>query len=275
MEVGGQPGASRRGGGAGAHGGIPSSQSGSRPGGGRAPLGPAPAGDPGEPGPGAALRREPHCGERQAGRGDRIHRPARRDGGPRGGAAGGYRGEAGSMSVRARFAPSPTGRLHVGNARTAVFNWLFTRRTGGRLILRIEDTDRERSTREFEAGILEELRWLGLDWDEGVEAGSSGPYRQSERRDRYEAAFRRLLEKGAVYYCFCTSEQLAEDREKDLEAGRPPRYSGRCRELAAEEISRRMFAGERPACRFRIPEGAVEFEDLIRGPISFDSRQIG
>ena len=179
------------------------------------------------------------------------------------------------MTVRTRFAPSPTGRLHVGNARTAVFNWLFTRRSGGRFILRIEDTDKERSSREFENGILAELKWLGLDWDEGVEAGDFGPYRQSERRDRYEAAFRRLLEMGAVYYCFCSPEQLAEEREKDLKEGRPPRYSGRCRELPAEEISRRMFAGERPACRFRIPEGVVEFEDLIRGPIAFDSRQIG
>ncbi|HEU5179637.1 MAG TPA: glutamate--tRNA ligase [Candidatus Polarisedimenticolia bacterium] len=179
------------------------------------------------------------------------------------------------MTVRTRFAPSPTGRLHVGNARTAVFNWLFTRRAGGRFILRIEDTDQERSTREFEAGILAELRWLGLDWDEGVDSGDSGPYRQSERRDRYEAAFRRLLEKGEVYYCFCTPEQREADRGRDLKEGRPPRYPGRCRELPAEEVSRRMFAGERPAARFRILEGTVEFEDLIRGPIAFDSRQIG
>jgi glutamyl-tRNA synthetase len=179
------------------------------------------------------------------------------------------------VTVRTRFAPSPTGTLHVGNARTAVFNWLFTRRSGGRFILRIEDTDRERSTREFEEGILAELKWLGLDWDEGVESGDFGPYRQSERRDRYDSALRRLLEKGEVYYCFCTPEQLEADREKDLKEGRPPRYAGRCRSLPDEEVSRRMFAGEKPACRFRVREGTVEFEDLIRGSIAFESRQIG
>ena len=179
------------------------------------------------------------------------------------------------MTVRTRFAPSPSGRLHVGNVRTAVFNWLFTRRAGGRFILRIEDTDQERSSRASEAGIVEELRWLGLDWDEGVEAGGFGPYRQSERRDRYEAAFRRLLEKGEAYYCFCTPEQRAADRAQDQKEGRPPRYPGRCRELPAEEVSRRMFAGELPATRFRVPEGTIEFEDLIRGRIAFDSRQIG
>ena len=181
------------------------------------------------------------------------------------------------MKVRTRFAPSPTGRLHVGNARTALFNWLFTRHAGGVFVLRIEDTDRERSSAEHEDEIVHELDWLGLDWDEGIEKGSYGPYRQSERQARgtYRREFERLLEKGQVYYCFCTPAQLEQDRQTCLLSGKPPRYSGRCRGIARDEANRRRAAGEGYACRFRVPEGRVEFQDLIRGKIEVDSSQIG
>ena len=132
--------------------------------------------------------------------------------------------------MRVRFAPSPTGQLHVGNARTALFNWLLARRTGGTFVLRIEDTDFERSTRESEAAIIDDLRWLGLAWDEGVEAGGDyGPYRQSERLHVYRAHAVELLSRGAAYHCFCTAEELEAERQRALAAGLPPKYSGRCR----------------------------------------------
>ena len=135
-----------------------------------------------------------------------------------------------SAPVRVRFAPSPTGQLHVGNARTALFNWLLARRTEGTLVLRIEDTDFERSTRESEAAIIEDLRWLGLAWDEGVEAGGDfGPYRQSERLHVYRAHAVELLSRGEAYHCFCTADELEADRQRALAASLPPMYSGRCR----------------------------------------------
>ena len=136
--------------------------------------------------------------------------------------------------VRVRFAPSPTGQLHVGNARTALFNWLLARRTGGVLLLRIEDTDFERLTGASEAAILDDLRWLGLTWDEGVEAGGDhGPYRQSERLHVYRAHAVELLSRGAAYHCFCTAEELEADRQRALAAGLPPKYAGRCRAIDA------------------------------------------
>ena len=180
------------------------------------------------------------------------------------------------MTRRTRFAPSPTGHLHVGNARTALFNWLFTRHHGGSFILRIEDTDKERSRPEYEETILEDLRWLGLDWDEGVgREGDSGPYRQSERGGQYRTAAGRLLEQGHAYYCFCSEERLEADREADRKAGLMPRYPGRCRSLALEETRARLEGGERAALRFRVPEGKIEFEDGIRGRIEVDARVIG
>ncbi len=179
--------------------------------------------------------------------------------------------------VRTRFAPSPTGLLHLGNARTAIFNWLFTRHESGKFILRIEDTDRERSRSEYEEGILRELRWLGLDWNEGIGAGGShGPYRQSERHalGMYREALERLGNSGAVYPCFCSAERLGVDREADRQAGRMPRYSGRCRSLPAAESHRRLAAGERAVMRLRVPEGTVAFEDRIRGLVEVDSQAI-
>jgi glutamyl/glutaminyl-tRNA synthetase len=149
--------------------------------------------------------------------------------------------------MRVRFAPSPTGQLHVGNARTALFNWLIARRHGGVFVLRVEDTDVERSTAASEAAILEDLRWLGLDWDEGPKVGGPhAPYRQSERGERYAAAARRLVDAGRAYDCFCSPAELEADREAALAAGQPPRYAGRCRALSpAEAAARRAAAVER------------------------------
>ncbi|MCU0257151.1 MAG: glutamate--tRNA ligase family protein, partial [Vicinamibacterales bacterium] len=138
--------------------------------------------------------------------------------------------------MRLRFAPSPTGQLHVGNARTALFNWLLARGSGGQFVLRIEDTDAERSTRESEAAILDDLRWLGLTWDEGPEVGGAhGPYRQSERLGLYRFYGDELLARDRAYYCFCSPGQLEADRREALAAGRPPAYVGRCRGIALED----------------------------------------
>jgi len=180
------------------------------------------------------------------------------------------------VKIRTRFAPSPTGHLHVGNARTAIFNWLFTRHQGGTFIIRIEDTDRERSRPEFEEGILRELRWLGLDWDEGIGGGGHGPYRQSERlaRGMYREALETLARGGAVYPCFCSAERLEADREADRQAGRMPRYSGRCRLLSVAEAQRRLEAGEKAVMRFRVPEGTIAFEDRIRGRVEVESQAV-
>ena len=142
--------------------------------------------------------------------------------------------------VRVRFAPSPTGSLHIGNARTALFNWLFARRPGGRLVLRIEDTDPGRSRPEFEAAIVEDLKWLGLQWDEGPDVGGrAGPYRQSERLASYRTAVERLLEEGKAYYCFCSPAALEAQRRERLARGLPPRYDGRCRALASHALTGR------------------------------------
>jgi glutamyl-tRNA synthetase/nondiscriminating glutamyl-tRNA synthetase len=178
--------------------------------------------------------------------------------------------------MRLRFAPSPTGQLHVGNARTALFNWLLAHGKDGTFILRIEDTDAERSTRESEAGILDDLRWLGLDWDEGPDVeGPHGPYRQSERLHLYASYANELIAGDHAYYCFCSPHQLDADRKAMLEAGRPPGYAGTCRSLPIEDSRRRMEAGERPVVRFRVPEGVdVTFQDLVRGEVTFTSAVI-
>src|SRR3989441_2370194 len=169
--------------------------------------------------------------------------------------------------MRVRFAPSPSGQLHVGNARTALFNWLLARGRGGTFILRIEDTDAERSTRDSEAAIVRDLRWLGLDWDEGPDAGGShGPYRQSERLHLYESYAQELLNADAAYYCFCSTAQLEVERQEALAAGRPARYAGTCRRLSRDQAQARIAAGERPAVRFRVPENRdVVFTDAVRG----------
>jgi nondiscriminating glutamyl-tRNA synthetase len=179
--------------------------------------------------------------------------------------------------MRVRFAPSPTGQLHVGNARTALFNWLLAHGKDGTFILRIEDTDTERSTRESEASILEDLRWLGLDWDEGPDVGGvHGPYRQSERLHLYASYANELLTSGNAYYCFCSPPKLDEDRKADLAAGRPPKYHGTCRNITLEEARARIDAGERPVIRFKVPEtGDVTFRDLVRGDVTFSHDVIG
>jgi nondiscriminating glutamyl-tRNA synthetase len=179
--------------------------------------------------------------------------------------------------MRVRFAPSPTGHLHVGNARTALFNWLLARGSGGTFILRIEDTDVERSTLVSEASIMRDLTWLGLDWDEGPDIGGSrGPYRQSERLHLYGSYAKELLASSQAYYCFCSREQLEAERREALEGGRPAKYSGTCRALTSAEVSARIAAGERPAIRFRIPENReVVFVDAVRGEVRFHTDVIG
>jgi glutamyl-tRNA synthetase/nondiscriminating glutamyl-tRNA synthetase len=179
--------------------------------------------------------------------------------------------------MRVRFAPSPTGQLHVGNVRTALFNWLLAHGKDGTFILRIEDTDAERSTREAEQSALEDLRWLGLDWDEGPDVGGvHGPYRQSERLHLYASYANELLSGGQAYFCFCSPQQLDADRQADLASGRPPRYHGTCRALSPDDARRRMEAGERPVIRFKVPENAdITFHDLVRGDVSFNTDQFG
>jgi nondiscriminating glutamyl-tRNA synthetase len=179
--------------------------------------------------------------------------------------------------MRLRFAPSPTGQLHVGNARTALFNWLLAHGKDGTFILRIEDTDAERSTRESEVSILEDLRWLGLEWDEGPDVGGlHGPYRQSERLHLYSSYANELLAGGDAYYCFCSLQKLEAERKEDLAAGRPPRYRGTCRDISADAARARMEAGEKPVIRFRVPESTdVGFDDLVRGEVTFSSDVIG
>lgn len=179
--------------------------------------------------------------------------------------------------LRVRFAPSPTGHLHVGNARTALFNWLLARRHGGAFVLRVEDTDAERSTAESEHSILEDLRWLGLPWDEGPDAdGAHGPYRQSERLARYQDAASGLMARGLAYRCFCTPEQLETERAAALAAGAPPKYSGRCRQLDASEVTARLQRGEAAAIRFVVPpDREVAFDDVVRGKVSFRTDIIG
>ena len=182
-----------------------------------------------------------------------------------------------AMTLRTRFAPSPTGQLHVGNARTALFSALLAARTGGAFVLRIEDTDTERSHHEFETGLLTDLAWLGLHWQEGPDIGGKhGPYRQSERGQIYRAFIDKLAKQGRTYPCFCTPAELALSRKVQLAAGKPPRYAGTCAHLSTDEIEARLAKGLKPALRFSVPEdGATEFEDLIRGPQRFAHKDIG
>src|SRR5215203_387793 len=180
-------------------------------------------------------------------------------------------------ATRLRFAPSPTGHLHVGNVRTALFNWLLARGQNGTFILRIEDTDTQRSTSASDATILEDLRWLGLDWDEGPEVGGPvGPYRSSERLEKYQSRARLLIEGAGAYYCFCTPELLDAERNAALANNLPPKYSGRCARLHPEESKRRVESGEPAAVRFRTPEDReIVFRDLVRGEIRFHTDVIG
>jgi glutamyl-tRNA synthetase len=169
---------------------------------------------------------------------------------------------------RVRFAPSPTGYLHVGGARTALFNWLFARHTGGTFILRIEDTDFERSSEAMVEGILDGMRWLGLNWDEG-------PFFQSQRLDLYKATAQKLLDSGRAYPCFCTKEDLEHRRKVASEAGKPPMYDRRCSIIAPKDAAARRAAGEPAAIRFRVPEtGVTAFDDAVMGRIEFANSEI-
>lgn len=179
--------------------------------------------------------------------------------------------------IRVRFAPSPTGYLHVGNARTALFNWLFARRNHGVVVLRIEDTDIERSKEEYVTRLIEDLIWLGLDWDEGPDSGGDfGPYRQSLRKDIYEEHTKRLLKEEKAYYCFCTAEELEKERKEAIASGAMPVYSGRCRNLTREETLKRINAGEKAVVRLKTPrKGELKYMDIVRGLLSFNLKLIG
>jgi glutamyl-tRNA synthetase len=182
---------------------------------------------------------------------------------------------------RVRIAPSPTGPLHIGTARTALFNYLYARRHGGTFILRLEDTDVARSTVGFEADILDQLHWLGITWDEGPDVGGGndrgpfGPYRQMQRLDRYAAAAADLLERDLAYPCFCTPEQLDADRKAQEAAHEPPRYVGRCAGLTAAERAARVAEGQRGALRFRVRADRIRFDDLVRGEVEIDTANLG
>jgi len=180
--------------------------------------------------------------------------------------------------MRLRFAPSPTGQLHVGNARTALFNWLMARGAGATFVLRIEDTDFARSTKEAEGSAIDDLRWLGLSWDEGADAGGAhGPYRQSDRLHIYRAHAVELMSRGQAYHCFCSEEQLEMDRYQALRNMQPPKYVGRCRNISREEARKRIEGGDAAVVRFRVPDSdrEIAFDDLVRGRVSFSSDVIG
>ncbi len=178
--------------------------------------------------------------------------------------------------MRVRFAPSPTGYLHIGNARTALFNYLLARKNKGSFVLRIEDTDAERSKPEYENMILEDLAWLGLDWDEGPDVGGAfGPYRQSERFEMYQEAAQRLLKEEKAYLCYCTPEELEAMRKEQAQRKESPRYDNRCRSLTVEQKAAFEKEGRKPVVRFRLPERKVIFNDLIRGEITFDAALMG
>jgi len=184
-------------------------------------------------------------------------------------------------SVRVRMAPSPTGPLHIGTARTSLYNYLFARHVGGTYVLRVEDTDVARGTAEWERDIIDNLHWLGISWDEGPQAaggediGPYAPYRQSQRMELYAGEAARLLESGAAYHCWCTHEELEAVRREQERNHEPPRYNGRC--LRLTDADRAAFAaeGRRPAVRFRVPAETIRFDDLIRGEVEFDNGLLG
>ncbi len=177
--------------------------------------------------------------------------------------------------VRARFAPSPTGQLHVGNARTALFNWLFARQQGGTMILRIEDTDLERSEARYEQQLLDDLKWMGIDWDEGPDKGGPfPPYRQSDKIDVYREHAERLVAEGKAYYCFCKQEDLDAYREQALKEHRAPIYPGTCRTIDPAEAKRRKNSGEAAAIRLQIPERPIRFHDIVHGDVEFSNEVV-
>lgn len=182
-----------------------------------------------------------------------------------------------SKNIRVRYAPSPTGHLHIGNARTALFNYLFARNLGGKFIIRIEDTDQKRNIEGGEASQLKYLKWLGMDWDESIDVGGEyGPYRQSERNDIYEKHFNALLENGQAYKCYCTEAELEAEREEQTAKGDTPAYSGKCRHLTEEDRAKLEAEGRKPSIRFLVPQGEVySFDDMVKGVVSFESEGIG
>ncbi len=184
--------------------------------------------------------------------------------------------ETSKKPARVRFAPSPTGYLHLGGARTALYDFLLARQTGGQFILRIEDTDRKRYTPDAEQDIFDSLRWLGLEWDEGPDVGGPyGPYRQTERREIYQHYAQQLVEEGKAYYCFCSPERLRRMREEQRKRKEPPHYDGTCRHLDPDEAARRVAAGEPHVIRFKTPkEGTITVRDRIRGEITVENRTI-
>jgi nondiscriminating glutamyl-tRNA synthetase len=179
--------------------------------------------------------------------------------------------------MRLRFAPSPTGPLHIGGARSALFNYLLAKKTGGKLILRIEDTDLARSSRESEQNIAASLKWLGISWDEGPDVGGPyGPYRQMERLEIYRQYTELLLEKGYAYYCYCSEEELEQERQEALAKGAAVKYSGKCFALTAEERAKLEAEGRKPVIRFHVPPNQeIVLDDLVRGRVVFNSEEIG
>ena len=182
-----------------------------------------------------------------------------------------------SSEIRVRYAPSPTGHLHIGNARTALFNYLFARHTGGKFIIRIEDTDVKRNVAGGEESQLKYLKWLGMDWDESIDIGGEyGPYRQTERLDIYNKYVQDLLDRGLAYHCYCTEEELEAEREEQMARGETPRYSGKHRHLTAEQKAAFEAEGRIPSIRFVVPtERTYTWDDMVKGTISFDATEMG
>ncbi|MBU4078356.1 glutamate--tRNA ligase, partial [Patescibacteria group bacterium] len=183
---------------------------------------------------------------------------------------------------RVRIAPSPTGFLHIGTARTALFNYLFAKKYDGKFILRIEDTDKERSSKEFEEDIVEGLKWLKISWDEGInpddteeEIGDYGPYRQSQRKEIYKKYIEKLLKEDKAYYCFCTKEELEAQRQYQLSIGQPPKYDSKCRDLDEKTVKQNLKDKKPYIIRFKTPGNKVVFNDLIKGKVEFDASLLG
>ncbi|EMG26825.1 glutamyl-tRNA ligase [Listeria fleischmannii subsp. fleischmannii LU2006-1] len=182
-----------------------------------------------------------------------------------------------NKKVRVRYAPSPTGFLHIGNARTALFNYLFARHNDGDFVIRIEDTDLKRNVEDGEESQLRNLKWLGIDWDEGIDKpGQYGPYRQSERKAIYDPLLEQLLDEGKAYKCYCTEEELEAEREAQKARGEMPRYSGKCRHLTDAMRAEKEAQGLKPSIRFAVPENeTITFNDMVKDDVSFDTNGIG
>ncbi len=179
------------------------------------------------------------------------------------------------LEVRVRFAPSPTGDLHVGNIRTALFDWAYARHTGGKLIFRIEDTDTERVTDQYIKAAIETLKWLGLNWDEGPEVGGEyGPYLQSQRLDIYATWAQKFLDQKDAYHCYCSAEELEERRQVQMKNNQAPGYDGKCRELSDEQVEKFKQQGRKPVVRMRMPDGETVFTDAIRGEVKFEHKYV-